>query len=262
MLGTGSAMVTKCYNTCLTLSMDSENLLVDGGGGNTILTNLEKCNIPISSIHNVFISHNHNDHILGIVWIIRKVCQEILKNKYNGNLNIYCQKISIDALRSISSYVLQKKFLILFDSRIIFRQIKDNMETEILGRKTIFFDIDSKKDPQFGFKTFLNNGKTLTFLGDEPYTDHIKKYAENVDILMHEAFCSYEDRDSYKPYEKHHATSLDACKNAAMLNVKSVILYHGEGRNLKTRKERYISEGKTVFNGKIYAPNDLDEIIL
>lgn len=44
MLGTGSAMVTKCYNTCFTISNNEENeyFLVDTGGGNTILSNLEK----------------------------------------------------------------------------------------------------------------------------------------------------------------------------------------------------------------------------
>ena len=84
----------------------------------------------------------------------------------------------------------------------------------------------------------------------------------NVDYLMHEAFCSYADRDIFKPYEKHHATSRDACISADKLNVKNIILYHAEDKNLSTRKERYISEGKEVFNGNIYVPNDLDEIIL
>ena len=44
MLGTGSAMVTKCYNTCFTISNNEENeyFLVDTGGENTILSNLEK----------------------------------------------------------------------------------------------------------------------------------------------------------------------------------------------------------------------------
>ena len=41
-MGTGSAMVTKCYNTCFTISNNDEYFLVDAGGGNTILTNLEK----------------------------------------------------------------------------------------------------------------------------------------------------------------------------------------------------------------------------
>lgn len=262
MLGTGSAMVTKCYNTCFTISNNDEYFLVDAGGGNTILTNLEKSNIKISSIHNVFISHNHNDHILGVVWVIRAACQGILQSKYEGNLNIYCHQTSIDAIKTICSFVLQKKFLNFFDNRVIFNPIENNSQAEILGRKTTFFDIKSTKDIQFGFTTTLANTKTLTFLGDEPYRESVKSYCENVDYLLHEAFCSYADRDMFKPYEKHHATSKDASINANILNAKAVILYHAEDKNLATRKARYIAEGKDVYNGVIYVPDDLDEITL
>lgn len=261
-LGTGSAMVTKCYNTCFTLSKDNEHFLVDAGGGNTILTNLEKSNISISQIHNMFISHNHNDHILGSIWVIRAVAQGILNNKYIGNLNIYCHKTSIDAIKSISSFVLQKKFLKLFNDRIIFNEIQDGYTTNILDRTTTFFDIHSTKDLQHGFKTLLANGKSLTFLGDEPYREGIKSYCESVDYLFHEAFCLYSQREIFKPYEKHHATAKDACKNAEDLKVKNVILYHTEDKNLAKRKELYIAEGKTEFQGTIYVPDDLDVIAL
>lgn len=42
MLGTGNAMVTKCYNTCFALRNEEEYFLVDAGGGNGILSQLEK----------------------------------------------------------------------------------------------------------------------------------------------------------------------------------------------------------------------------
>ena len=43
MLGTGNALATRCYNTCFTLHDPSgEVLLVDAGGGNGILTQLEQ----------------------------------------------------------------------------------------------------------------------------------------------------------------------------------------------------------------------------
>ena len=42
MLGTGHAMVTKCYNTCFVLDSDSGSVMVDAGGGNGILTQVEK----------------------------------------------------------------------------------------------------------------------------------------------------------------------------------------------------------------------------
>ncbi|WP_238916460.1 MBL fold metallo-hydrolase [Clostridium sp. YIM B02555] len=261
-LGTGSAMVTKCYNTCFTLSKDDEHFLVDAGGGNTILTNLEKSNISITQIHNMFISHNHNDHILGSVWVIRAVAQSILNEKYIGNLNIYCHDESITAIKSICSFVLQKKFLKLFDSRIIFNEINDGYKLTILDRETTFFNIHSTKDLQHGFKTILSNGKTLTFLGDEPYRETVKNYCESVDYLFHEAFCLYSQKDIFKPYEKHHATAKDACKNAKDLNVKNVILYHTEDKNLDNRKELYINEGLKEFDGNIFMPNDLDIIEL
>jgi ribonuclease Z len=261
-LGTGSAMVTKCYNTCFTLSKDDEHFLIDAGGGNTILSNLEKSNISINQIHNMFISHNHNDHILGSPWVIRAVAQSILNGKYDGNLNIYCHKTSIDAIKTICSFVLQKKFLKLFDTRILFNEIHDKSTISILGRSTTFFDIQSTKDLQYGFKTTLDNGKSLTFLGDEPYRETVKEYSENLDYLLHEAFCLYSQKEIFKPYEKHHATAKDACKNAKDLNVKNIILYHTEDKNLEKRKELYIAEGKEEFAGNIYMPNDLDVIEL
>ncbi|EKQ53182.1 MULTISPECIES: MBL fold metallo-hydrolase [unclassified Clostridium] len=261
-LGTGSAMVTKCYNTCFTLSKDDEHFLIDAGGGNTILANLEKLNISINQIHNMFISHNHNDHILGSVWVIRAAAQSILNDKYTGNLNIYCHETSIDAIKTICSFVLQKKFLKLFDNRIVFNKIDDSYSTSILDRPITFFDIHSTKDLQYGFKTLLLNGKSLTFLGDEPYRETVKTYCENVDYLLHEAFCLYSQRDIFKPYEKHHATAKDACKNAQELNVKNVILYHTEDKDLENRKKLYIAEGKEEFHGNIYMPDDLDVITL
>ena len=263
MLGTGSAMVTKCYNTCFTIcNNEGEHFLVDAGGGNTILTNLEKADISINTIHNMFISHNHNDHILGAVWVIRAVANSMLNNKYNGIFNIYCHKKSIDALKNISSLVLQNKFLKLFDDKILFNEINNNVSTEILGRKTTFFDINSTKELQHGFTTTLENGKTLTFLGDEPYREGIREYCENVDFLMHEAFCLYSHKDIFKPYEKHHATAKDACINANELNVKNIILYHTEDKNLDKRKELYTEEGQKEFSGNIFMPDDLDVISL
>jgi ribonuclease Z len=88
-LGTGCAMVTKCYNTYFTLSKNNEHFLIDAGGGNTILSNLEEMNISITQIHNMFISHNHTDHILGSVWIIRAVAQAMLNDDYIGKLNFF-----------------------------------------------------------------------------------------------------------------------------------------------------------------------------
>jgi ribonuclease Z len=261
-LGTGSAMVTKCYNTCFTLSKDDEYFLIDVGGGNTILSNLEKANISINKIHNVFISHSHNDHITGIIWIIRAVAQQILNKNYENNLYIYCHREVIDIIKTISNLLLQNKFTQYINSRIFLKEISDGCLTKIIGYDIEFFDIKSNKQLQFGFSTRLNNGKTFTFLGDEPYNDKLFNYSYNTDYLIHEAFCLYSQREIFKPYEKFHSTVKDACENAATLNVKNIILVHTEDKNLFKRKELYSEEGKQFFQGNIIVPNDLETIYL
>lgn len=261
-LGTGSAMVTKCYNTCFTIENGEEHFLVDTGGGNTVLANLEKLNIGINKIHNVFISHRHNDHITGIIWIVRAVAQAIINEKYNGNLKIYCHETNVETIKTICSLLLEKKFTKYIGDRIIFCEIYDGCKLNILQWEVEFFDIKSTKQLQFGFTTILENGKKFTFLGDEPYREEIKRFAKASDYLFHEAFCLYSQRDIFKPYEKHHATVKDACENAEKLKVKNIILYHTEDKNIENRKKLYIEEGSKVFSGNIMVPDDLDIIEL
>lgn len=42
MLGTGNALVTRCYNTCFVIDNGQDLLLVDAGGGNGVLSQLER----------------------------------------------------------------------------------------------------------------------------------------------------------------------------------------------------------------------------
>ena len=124
------------------------------------------------------------------------------------------------------------------------------------------FDIASTKEKQFGFRTCLPDGQSLVCLGDEPYNACNRMYVEGADWLLCEAFCLYEDRERFKPYEKHHSTALDAGRLAAQLGVKNLLLYHTEDKTLSTRKARYTAEAALQFNGKVYVPEDLEEILL
>ena len=89
--GTGNAAVTRCYNTCFAIrTVNGEFFMVDTGGGNGILGILEDMEVPLSKIHHIFITHEHTDHILGIVWMIRMIATAMKKGSYEGCLNIYC----------------------------------------------------------------------------------------------------------------------------------------------------------------------------
>ena len=120
----------------------------------------------------------------------------------------------------------------------------------------------STKAKQFGFTLTLRNGRKLTCMGDEPYNPACRRYAEGADWLLHEAFCLYEDRERFKPYEKWHSTARDAADNARELGVKNLVIWHTEDTDLEHRKTRYTKEARERFDGNVLVPDDREIIEL
>ena len=261
-LGTGNAMVTEYYNTCFAVDDGEEYFLVDAGGGNGILRQMKAAGIPFGRVHHMFVTHGHTDHILGTIWVIRKISSMMKSRSYDGIFTIYCQESLEPVIRSICLSTLQEKFTALFDTRILFHPIRNGQTEEILGRKLTFFDIYSTKAEQHGFRMQLKNQKILVCLGDEPYNPRCKSYAEGADWMFCEAFCMYEDRDWFEPYKKHHSTVKEACETEEELGVQNLVLWHTEDTHPLNRKALYLSEGKNYFHGNLYVPEDLEVLEL
>ncbi len=258
MLGTGMAMVTACYNTCFILEEEGESFLIDGGGGNGILVQLEKAGIDWKSIHHIFVTHKHIDHIMGVLWVIRKIGQGMNKGDYRGTVALYGHDEVISILRNMAETLLQDKIKKHIGSRIQFQVVEDDEKRQILGHEVTFFDIFSTKDKQYGFTIEYTKGKRLTCCGDEPYNDHNSQYVRDSEWLMLEAFCMYGEADIFKPYEKHHSTVKEACEQAEALGVPNLILYHTEDKHMRQRKELYTAEGRTYYQGNLCVPEDLE----
>lgn len=262
MLGTGNAAVTKCYNTCFALRYADEYMLVDAGGGNGILVQLEKAQISLQKIHTLFLTHAHTDHVLGAIWLIRSVAQLKQKQSYEGVLKIYAHDKVIEVLDWICRNTLPAKIVAHIGKTIQFCEVTDGEKFVAVSSTFTCFDIFSTKEKQFGFTAILPNGKSLTCLGDEPYNERTEAYVRNSNWLMAEAFCLYRDRDIFKPYEKHHSTALDAGRIAQELSIENLILFHTEDKTIDTRKETYSQEASELFKGKVYVPEDLESIVL
>ena len=84
MLGTGNAQVTECYNTCFVLEEEGRCLLVDGGGGNTLLRQLKRAGYDWMDMREIFVTHRHVDHLLGILWMMRMICQNMHRGPVSG----------------------------------------------------------------------------------------------------------------------------------------------------------------------------------
>lgn len=261
-LGTGAADVTKYYHSCFYIQSKETGLLVDTGGGNGILSQLEKANIPLESIRHIFITHKHIDHIFGLFWILRFLGAKIAKEKAK-DITIYASINTIKIIRDVALIFLKEKVIKLFDTKIIFHAIDQEDKITIEQWQLQPFNLLSQKDEQFGFKLTFEDQKTLVCLGDEPYKTELLNQCKDAEYLIHEAFCLEKDSEIFKPHEMHHSSVKDACDAANAVNAKNLILIHTEDKTtFGTRKESYTQEAKKYYNGTVLAPDDLEVVKL
>lgn len=261
-LGTGTAFNTKTYNACFTVSKKDSNkyFLVDGGGGNQLFQQLEKAEIDPLNITDIFVTHKHTDHILGIVWLVRLIGHHMNSGKHQGIVNVYANSEVIDLLRTINTALTREADHKFIDDRIVMNVVDTGDSAEIFGRKITFFEIENPKVLLHGFKFEYADGRTLTCTGDIPANDSAKEYLEGSTYLVHEAYCSEQIAHKYNPAQYNHCTSLEAAKIADKYGADNLIMYHSRDDDLENRQKIFIEEAKTVFSGEVYAPYDLDII--
>lgn len=49
---------------------------------------MEDAGIPFQKVHHMFVTHGHTDHIMGAVWVIRKITALINSGSYHGDFHI------------------------------------------------------------------------------------------------------------------------------------------------------------------------------
>lgn len=260
MLGTGNALVTEYYNTCFIMEENNRLFMVDGGGGNTILRQIKHAGYDWMDVRHIFVTHKHIDHLMGVIWMVRMICQFMNHGEYLGEAYIYSHQEVIELIKEIADKLLPRKESSYIGKRLHLVEVTDGEHRTIIGHDVTFFDIKSTKAKQFGFCMGLDDGKKLTCCGDEPLNSAVAHYGENAEWLMHEAFCLYSQADIFDPYEKHHSTVKDACELAEKLGVKNLLLYHTEDRTHENRKKLYREEGQKYYHGKLWIPDELDTI--
>ena len=109
MLGTGNALVTECYNTCFVIEDKGQYFMVDGGGGSAILHQLKHAGFDWMDMRHIFVTHKHVDHLMGIIWMVRMICQFMNHGEYKGEAYIYSHKEILDLIRDMAGKLLLQK---------------------------------------------------------------------------------------------------------------------------------------------------------
>lgn len=261
MLGTGNGGTLDLYNTCFAIQNEQGVFLIDTGGSIEIIKRLKQANIKLEEIKNIFISHSHTDHILGLIWMFKKLGIMVKHGEIKGEINIYCNDVVYEAIKGVSDYILSPGLVKAIFSITNFVVLDDCDKYNINGIDYEFFDILAKGTKQFGFECKLDNNRFI-FLGDETLNPLLNNRIYGADYVTHEAFCLDREENIFHAYEKNHSTALSAAKTMNELNVKNLILYHTEESHGVDRKSLYLEEAQSVFKGNVIVPNDLDVIQL
>ena len=99
--------------------------------GNGVLQQLNKVNVSLSDIHNLFLTHAHTDHVLGAVWVGRFVMQLMRQDKYNGVLHIGGHDKVLGVLRWICVHTLPQKLTKLLDDRVLLHEVRDVIQSQL-----------------------------------------------------------------------------------------------------------------------------------
>lgn len=256
-LGTGHADVTHNYNTCFCLQNKGEFLLVDGGGGNTVLRKLQDTKIPLDKIENIFVSHNHNDHLFGVIWVLRITLKDYLSGLKHSPKTVFGSKICLDTIQNICEATMGQFWSKNYKQIFTFHEVKQGSKVNIAGLNFEFFDTLATDMPQMGF--YIKD-KDFVFAGDVPLDEKYHERFKGANYLCLEAFCSEREKEGKElPLLKHYSV-VKAAQVGEKLQVKNLILWHTDDSLGKRRKRIYTHEANTVFHGNVIVPNDLETL--
>lgn len=246
-------------------------------------------------IDDIYITHLHGDHILGLPGIIQSLA-------FRGRarpLHIYGPRginELVDHIRHMGFYTIGYELItheiedngILYqqnDFRILSRKMKHTVvdyaykieqlrQPKFLRQKAI--ELGIPPGPLFGK---LQAGKEVTvdgkiikpeqvlgppregvkvvFSGDTIPQESMIEFAENVDVLIHEATFTKDIKE--KAFENGHTVAEDAALIAKKANVEQLILTHLSNRY--TSSKPLLDEAKTIFENTVYA-EDLMVVII
>lgn len=248
-LGTSGAVASKERdNTSFLIKTKDELILIDSPG--SLISKLAKLGIDFRKISKIFFTHQHPDHLYGIVSLLHS--QYRLKNK----IHLYA---SLETIRLIKEL---RKLFSLQDTelypKVIFHPLKQSNPIFYSSKELMvsFFKAEHTKD-SVGFKVFFKKeGKKLIISGDTAFNYKLIEEAKESDFLIHDCFCPERFFKKYPQLYQKHTSSLQLGRIASLSKTKVLIPIHFSSE-LKYNFSEIIKEIKISYSGKIIIPKDL-----
>ena len=259
-LGTGAGLSTKRAHTAIALRCpDGTLLLLDGSSGNSALRHGEMAGIRAYDYDHVLLSHDHQDHLSGLMFVQGNRSREIPDE---NPLSIYGSSLALDGLRkaTVAAKVpdIRDGTAYNHSGKQVMRWAETPRKHKLeLGPQTVAWNFDVDHIPgSIGWR-IESGGVTVVFSGDTTYSRGLVEAAQGADVLIHEALTT-DDAHAYAA-GRLHSTSGDAARVAEQASVKQLIITHIDNA-FHENLDPLLQDAAGIYTGPISAAYDLRRV--
>ena len=259
-LGTGAGLSTMRAHTAIALRCpDGTLLLLDGSSGNSALRNGEIVGIRSFDYDHVLLSHDHQDHLSGLMFVQGNRSREIPDE---NPLSIYGSSLALDGLRkaTVAGKVpdIREGAAYNHAGKQVMRweEVPRGRKLE-LGPETVAWNFDVDHIPgSIGWR-IESGGISVVFSGDTTYSRGLVEAAQGTDVLIHEALTT--DDEHASAAGRLHSTSGDAARVAEQASVGQLIITHIDNA-FHEDQSPLLEDASRIYAGPITAAYDLMQV--
>lgn len=253
-LGSSSGVPTANRNTTAhVLNVHERFFLIDCGEGTQ--TQFRKFRIRFGRVHQIFISHLHSDHILGLFGYL--ATQTLIGRK---------KEIEIFGPPDLENFV-RNHFSLFPESlllKIVFHSLDPSGVFKIFEDKAVevvSFPVKHRV-PTWGFlfreklrgsNCELSEPRTFAFCTDTLFDSSLATVFAGCDLLYHEA--TYAHKELNRAVSTFHSTARQAAELALLAGVKKLVIGHFSARYKDVSE--LLNEAREIFPDTIEAADGL-----
>ncbi len=253
-LGSSSAVPTASRNTTAhVLNVHERFFLIDCGEGTQI--QFRKFRIRFGRVHQIFISHLHSDHILGLFGYL--ATQTLIGRK---------KEIEIFGPPDLERFV-RNHFSLFPESlllKVVFHPLNPSGVNKIFEDKAVevsSFPVNHRV-PTWGFlfrekisgrNNLLKEPRSFAFCTDTTFEPSLASVFPGCDLLYHEA--TYGNKELSRAVSTYHSTAKQAAVIALLAGAKKLVIGHFSARYKDTTE--LLNEAREIFPDTIEATDGL-----
>ena len=252
MVGTSAAMPSRTRSHVSFVLWAGEAILVECGP--TVPWQLLRLEIDHRRISEVFISHLHGDHSIGLAPFLTL-------GELDGRpwpLRVHCPTSAIPTLKTVCSHA-SPSLASIVEEKVEWIGLDDQGGSgrELIGGARLSWAPGIHKVPDLAYR-FEYNGRAVVYSGDTGPAEPIRELARGADLLLHEATWS-ESIDGRT--SRDHSSARQAGQLGAAAEAQRLALVHLH-KNYLGLEERLHAEAAEAYRGRLLIPDDGDLIEL